>query len=228
MNSSINVNNLIQVGFWKDCKDSERHLEPLSMVDNSWYGIELEAVLKYIENGYCPSNFFRYRGMAICRICKEGLGNTDIVGPDNIYMFPEKYEHYIIKHNVKPPQHFIDHCVNWYTLQRNNIINSIDDVNVNYNMVEAFLDFLSNYRINTCPTQESIDNTIKSFIWNSNQFQDMLNQLKHYKEIYNCLHNLVELKDYKDNNGKDDYYKEKQPLLWEQAREALESFNRRK
>jgi len=36
-----------------------------------------------------------------------------------------------------------------------------------------------------------------------------------------ALYALVELKAHKDANGKDDYYEEVQPKVWNQAREAL-------
>jgi len=34
---------------------------------------------------------------------------------------------------------------------------------------------------------------------------------------------LIEVKDHKDANGKDDWYKDAQPMAWEQARKALET-----
>lgn len=36
-----------------------------------------------------------------------------------------------------------------------------------------------------------------------------------------ALEQLVQLKDYKDSQGKDDYYNREQPLAWQAARDAL-------
>jgi len=36
-----------------------------------------------------------------------------------------------------------------------------------------------------------------------------------------ALHFLIEVKDHKDANGKDDWYEDAQPLAWSLAREAL-------
>lgn len=39
--------------------------------------------------------------------------------------------------------------------------------------------------------------------------------------IYECLRELCQLKTYKDEIGKDSFYKKKQPKLWEQANRLL-------
>lgn len=41
------------------------------------------------------------------------------------------------------------------------------------------------------------------------------------KEMEIVLQNLVDLKDYKDENGKDKYYLEQQPIAWAKARILL-------
>jgi len=40
-------------------------------------------------------------------------------------------------------------------------------------------------------------------------------------KLKKALHFLVEVKEHKDANGKDDWYEDAQPMAWKQAREAL-------
>jgi len=44
----------------------------------------------------------------------------------------------------------------------------------------------------------------------------------HVLELEECLQGLIDLKNYKDQYGKDDYYNENQPLAWKRARKALQ------
>ena len=54
-----------------------------------------------MKNGYVPEpkGEYQFFGFANCRLCGEELGNTDLTDPNNKYLFPEKWEHYIEKHN---------------------------------------------------------------------------------------------------------------------------------
>ena len=46
------------------------------------------------------------------------------------------------------------------------------------------------------------------------------------KELIEALHELVQLKDWKDKNGKDEHYVRSQPAAWENARKALAKLGR--
>lgn len=50
-----------------------------------------------------------YAGSSCCRICGMSNGSCDIT--DDIWVWPEGFLHYIIEHNVKPPQKFIDYIM---------------------------------------------------------------------------------------------------------------------
>lgn len=93
------------VGFWRQTLDSKENLPyPTEMVDQNWSFKERAMVIEYLDS--CKA-IDHYKGSALCRICKEWLGSADC--SDGTYIFPEKYQHYILKHNVKPPGDFIDH-----------------------------------------------------------------------------------------------------------------------
>jgi hypothetical protein len=99
-----NMKKLKEIGFWRATFCSSENLPfPTEMVDTSWNGTEKKKVIAYIKS--IPIGNFQ-KGISLCRICQKPLGSGDAF--DGIYVFPEKYEHYLEKHNVKPPQEFID------------------------------------------------------------------------------------------------------------------------
>ena len=54
-----------------------------------------------------------YLGFASCRLCGVQLGVSDMLTPDKKWIFPEKWQHYILKHGVKPDEAFIKDAVAW-------------------------------------------------------------------------------------------------------------------
>lgn len=46
------------------------------------------------------------------------------------------------------------------------------------------------------------------------------------KELVQALNELVQLKDWKDKNGKDEHYVRSQPTAWENAKKALAKLGR--
>lgn len=94
------------VGYWKSRYELDLP-NVLDFVDSSWSGLEKESVIKYLRNGQVVK---RYRGYSNCRIC-EKLNGTTCHG-DGTWQWPEGFLHYIIDHGVKPPQEFIDYCLN--------------------------------------------------------------------------------------------------------------------
>jgi hypothetical protein len=52
-----------------------------------------------------------------------------------------------------------------------------------------------------------------------------LETLKENEELLNALYELVSLKKWKEEFGKDEWYLEKQPLAWENAEKVLMEFD---
>lgn len=72
---------------------------------------EVKALVAYMEAGeFCT----QYRGSAGCRICGTTLGTVDMVTPDKKWRFPEKWEHYIEAHGVRPPEAFVQDALTWH------------------------------------------------------------------------------------------------------------------
>ena len=73
---------------------------------------EAKAVVAYMRSGRTIDAYFGY---ATDRIDGEILGYCDWIGPDEKYIFPEKWEQYIEKYSVKPwNEEFIKDCVEWF------------------------------------------------------------------------------------------------------------------
>jgi len=52
--------------------------------------------------------------------------------------------------------------------------------------------------------------------------QDKIDQLEaHNRALVEALEELIAIKSYKNQHGKDEWYEEKQPIAWEKARQAL-------
>jgi len=93
-----------KVGFWPDPYWSGPHSYPLaqSLVVPGWNNTkEGRACISYMKAGlpYNPQ-----RGYAYCRLCRARLGSSDMLGPDGKWVYPERWEHYIEKHSVKPDE----------------------------------------------------------------------------------------------------------------------------
>lgn len=93
------------IGYW--FSQEEPHLpNPKDFVNPYWDITERNAVVAYLRAGNKGPAF---KGSAPCRLCPERLGSCDMY--DDVYMWPQKTEHYLLKHGVKPPQEFIDHAL---------------------------------------------------------------------------------------------------------------------
>jgi hypothetical protein len=69
-----------------------------------------ESVLDYMKNSIpCES----YMGYASCRLCDLILGSRDMITPDGKWVFPEKWDHYITGHSIKPEITFIKDAMIW-------------------------------------------------------------------------------------------------------------------
>ena len=102
------MSNIKPLGFWRQTVNSKENLPfPTEMIDTSWSKSEKKQVINYIKS-FKPGN--HQKGTASCRICNERLGSGEC--SDGNYVFPEKFEHYLEKHNVKPPQEFVNIALN--------------------------------------------------------------------------------------------------------------------
>lgn len=102
------VDSIEKVGFWTNPANESGYNEVVRAWEESqrrpMSTAEYKAVLSYIEQSKAKTHYF---GFAICRGCGCELGHSDMISPDGLFLFPEKYEHYIIKHQIVPPNNFI-------------------------------------------------------------------------------------------------------------------------
>lgn len=103
---TVNRTKFTIVGYWGKGSSPERR------VDKTWKGQQRRAVLAFIKAGVKVN---QTRGWANCRMCGEPLGSCDLILPGGKYLCPDKYDHYIKRHHVKPPKKFINAAVSWYT-----------------------------------------------------------------------------------------------------------------
>ena len=101
-----------KIGFWKVKIGVKKY------INSNWFNSnEFRACLEYLQTGRSKN---RYKGWAKCRICGVRLGTKDMVTRDNKWLFPEGYEHYLIKHQIKPNKtQFIRDAVNWTRKYKN-------------------------------------------------------------------------------------------------------------
>lgn len=96
---------LIAVGFWSD----EAHPEwpdPNTFVATEWDRLERARIAEYLLSA---TSVIEWRGFSFCRICGKQNGYRDY--SDGTYFWPEGYGHYVVEHDVRPPQDFIQHAV---------------------------------------------------------------------------------------------------------------------
>jgi len=93
-----------------------------------WETHNQEEILQY--EGISPSDYYlvlhymcaakpidHYFGRACCRICGVKLGCADMLTPDGKWIFPEKWQHYVIVHKLHPTEvAFISDAHTWTAL----------------------------------------------------------------------------------------------------------------
>jgi len=92
-----------KVGYWRSDREPDLP-NPLDHVDTKWVNSEKNIVIKYLDRGEVKN---RYRGWSTCRICECRNGSTSMT--DGVWLWPSGLAHYLRKHNVKPPQEFINY-----------------------------------------------------------------------------------------------------------------------
>lgn len=101
-------NNQIKFGYWKESQNTNLPNPQDLIVDK--IDPDLKKKIIHFCNTICKPKT-RYRGFANCRICNERLGSADFTDPKNKVLFPEKFEHYVEKHNVLPNEEVIKYIL---------------------------------------------------------------------------------------------------------------------
>jgi hypothetical protein len=97
------------VGFWRQRPDrGAGNPWPGDMVDPSWDATVRDAVVAHLQAGKVCAMWL---GVAFCRLCGARLGTCDLT--DGVYVWPQKLDHYLTSHQVKLPDDFIAHVLNW-------------------------------------------------------------------------------------------------------------------
>ena len=98
------------IGFWREPDDPTTAAwpDPRDFVDSAWDPKERKRVIKYLRSGreaeaWMGYSFCRFK----CGIPDWKMGNCDMT--DGTYTWPEGYPHYLKVHQVKPPEHFLEH-----------------------------------------------------------------------------------------------------------------------
>lgn len=109
--SSVDRNDVMKkIGYWKSSSYTFAGIAEVIAARGKMTREEINAVIKYIE---MSKGGRRSRGCANCRACNNRLGSCDMETPDERFVFPQRYEHYILVHEVRPPQLFIDAAIEW-------------------------------------------------------------------------------------------------------------------
>jgi hypothetical protein len=104
--------NTRMIGFWGSPAQTSEGTQEVKKAGGTLTNEEATAVLAFIEASKVSAS---WRGYAGCRVlgCNDLLGTHDMVTPDEGFIFPDKYEHYIIQHGVRPPEDFIQAALAW-------------------------------------------------------------------------------------------------------------------
>lgn len=94
---------LIRIGFWNDGIQDEDYIWPQELVGEKH--TDTAEICSYLSKGVKVIAWMGYSG---CRICGERLGSYCL--SDGVYVWPQKFEHYVSEHNVHLPEEFIEHA----------------------------------------------------------------------------------------------------------------------
>lgn len=98
------------VGFWRDPwhPTTSAWPDPTDAVDPSWAPPERDAVIAYLNDGEHDTPWQGYSWCRFkCGVPDSEMGAWDLT--DGTYVWPEGYAHYLEKHDVKPPEEFLEH-----------------------------------------------------------------------------------------------------------------------
>ncbi len=102
----------IKVGFWKDFPENYNY--PGKIIYTEWPEASDTPIdpslLSLLDRAEEQSKSIYYLGFSTCRLCLEKNGSTQHVFKN--YTWPSGYRHYIIEHNVKMPNDFVEFLLN--------------------------------------------------------------------------------------------------------------------
>ncbi|QNE22453.1 hypothetical protein F1D05_36835 [Kribbella qitaiheensis] len=96
---------LILIGYWRSPGD-ERWPDPANFVDAELDTAERSVIGDYVQRGEVVWGF---GGVSTCRIC--GCENGSLELSDGTYIWPDGFAHYVLHHDVRPPERFISHAL---------------------------------------------------------------------------------------------------------------------
>ena len=94
-------------GYWYADTPQARHYPKPFENTEPWPG--QVAFLRALERKEAKANKTQYRGFSRCRICQMINGSSEY--ETRTWKWPVGLRHYIIAHNVRPSQEFVDYVL---------------------------------------------------------------------------------------------------------------------
>lgn len=95
------------IGFWNGPHTPMGWPELEWFVDASWDRDDREFIADYLQRGVLART---YMGYSSCRLCGR-QDNGDSEYSDGVYVWPSGLVHYVIEHDVRLPQEFVQHAI---------------------------------------------------------------------------------------------------------------------
>ena len=89
------------IGYWKSADEPDLP-DPRDFIDAQWTSDDRGWVSAYFRYGILAR---AYMGPSVCRICGARNGSREYT--DGTFLWPEGFVHYIVEHDVKPPDEVI-------------------------------------------------------------------------------------------------------------------------
>ncbi|MEV6283405.1 hypothetical protein [Kribbella sp. NPDC051770] len=93
---------LVRIGYWDDGNGSWPDVR--SSIDPAWDEDERDMTAVYLRHGLVAR---AYMGPATCRVCGRRNGSVELT--DFVYVWPEGLSHYLLEHQVRLPEVFVEY-----------------------------------------------------------------------------------------------------------------------
>ncbi|MEV8371771.1 hypothetical protein AB0P21_03490 [Kribbella sp. NPDC056861] len=103
----MDLSNLTLIGYWHGPEAAAGWPDPADFVDATWDDHERDRVADYLRRGFVVR---AYMGCSPCRLC-DSVTNGDLELSDGVYVWPEGLVHYLVDHQVRPPEPFVSHVI---------------------------------------------------------------------------------------------------------------------
>lgn len=97
---------LVLIGYWDGPATEPGWPSPDMFVDAGWDPDTRETVADYLARGHVARACMGY---SPCRIC--GCPNGALELSDGVFVWPEGLRHYVVDHQVRPPDGFVQHVL---------------------------------------------------------------------------------------------------------------------